>query len=475
MSILRFSRKIPKYSLSEVMNRMSPVPNTFLLGNPASPYASFSRSHPLPQIRETAESHTRFTERHLHCVWADHRLRPPLLRTARGEELQILHPGDWNQGAGPDFRNAQWRVGGRQFQGDVELHLHPMDWIHHGHEKDPHYREVRLHVSYHPGELPVGALPKGCEEVALKAELDRRSHFFFESIDVSAYPWDRDSTPSGLRAWFQSQEDPICIQMLESAGLERLRRKTQRMLNLIRSVGTDQALYQTLMRGLGYYRNAEAAEQLAVQLPLTRLRHHTQGDPFRGYAALLGCSGLLPYEKAGPMFPPWFPLRSLWDQWWRMRDAIGETAGAGNDWRMDQCRPGNHPARRLWAAAYWFRQGQDPGETWSPQQEESESGWIRRCTSLLQVPPPPSAPDEPNIVGPARSASLFINAVLPWRLAICAPPEEVNWASSLPLEPLNHRARKAAHTFLGRDAHPRIYSGTLQRQGLLQLAEDYGL
>lgn len=392
--------------------------------------------------------------------------------TNRGEPVNIFHPGQWNQGPGPDFRDAEWAIGGRRYQGDIEIHVHPIDWVHHHHGQDDRYREVRLHVTYHPGELPVGTLPTGCEEVSLKASLDQRSHFFFESVDIHSYPWDQEAAQSGIREWLQHQSEETCTQLLEAAGHERLRRKTQKMLSLIQSVGSEQALYQVLMRGLGYDRNADATEKLARTLPLSRLRHYTDSDPLHMYAALLGSAGLLPNDEPGKAYPDWFSLRSLWDVWWRIREGIGETYTSENAWKFVQCRPGNHPARRLWAISQWYSTQQNPAEFWSPGSEESTRKWIQRISHTLQVLDPDQATQ---VIGPGRASALLFNAVLPWRLACFQAPPETDWWKFLPAEPMNTKSKRAFHAFFGRDAHPRICRGSLRRQGLLQLAEDYGV
>lgn len=447
-----------------------PRPSTFLrdLFPESDQYRTWGVQAPL-RTAEPDPDWEPFTERHLHCVWFDPKLRPRDLVSSRGEDVRILHPGDWNHTKGPDFLNAEWTVDGRHYQGDVEIHIRPMDWVHHGHTDDPAFARVRLHVTYDPGELAPGTLPDGCAQVSIKDELEKRSHFFFESVDLSAYPWDRDGTANGLRKWFDDQSDETCGKWLEAAGQERLRRKTQRMSRLIRSVGPREALYQGLMRGLGYHRNADPAEELARALPLAQLARHADGDPVRAYALLNGCAGLLPEDATPTRFPDWFSLRALWDVWWRNRETFDAIRLLPERWRMDGCRPGNLPSRRFWAAAVWHLRL----ENWSPKNEETDEVWKHRLFQELRVPSP-ATDEEARIVGPERAAALFINAVLPWRFCVGATSPSKNLLHKLPSEPMNSRTRRAAHRFLGPDRHPRIYRGGLRRQGLLQLAEDYG-
>jgi hypothetical protein len=70
--------------------------------------------------------------------------------TVGGEPFQILDPGEWNLGAGPDFRKGRWVRGGMEERGDIEVHLRARDWFGHGHDTDPAYDGVRLHLVLYP-------------------------------------------------------------------------------------------------------------------------------------------------------------------------------------------------------------------------------------------------------------------------------------------------------------------------------------
>lgn len=413
-----------------------------------------------------------FTERHLHCVWFDDRLRPAPLSTARGESVEVHKPGRWNFEAGPDFLDAEWSVAGRRMTGDVEIHIRPMDWKHHGHTEDPRYRNVRLHVTYEPGSLPRGMLPPACEEVSMRHALDQRSHFFFDSIDTSAYPWDIDGSLSTLRLHCQDLDDEQRGALLDAAGQERLRRKSLRMARAVSAVGAEQALYQAILRALGYKRNAETSEELARRIPLHELRREACGDVDTAYALLLGVSGLLTHEKDFKGLPPWADARSLWNIWWRHQFSFTERQLTAGQWRLDSCRPGNHPVRRLRAAAELFIRRPSIEDQLVPSPNESPKRWLDRCRQTLEVREPGNGA---RLIGPERAAAILVNALLPWRAVI--EPEEVPMTllRALPSEPPNATARTAAHALFGPNHHPRLWRGTLRKQGLLQFHEDFGI
>jgi len=453
------------------MNALSPHVDVFAEADHYLRFCSIQQG----KVAESEPVLDPFTERHLHCIWFDDRLRPECLVTERGEELRIVHPGTWNHEKGPDFFDAEWSVGGRRMRGDVEIHIRPMDWKHHGHSQDPYYQNVGLHVTYEHGELSEGLLPAGCEEVGLRTCLDQRSHFFFDSIDVHAYPWQKDGSRSGLTQFFLDKSEEDCGRMLEAAGQERLRRKSLRMARVVQAVGEEQALYTSLLRGLGYKNNADVSENLSRVLPVSMLRNLCGGQEDRAYAFLLGAGGLLPSTSEERGLPDWLAVRPLWDAWWPHQHPFIEKALQRDAWRLDHCRPGNHPVRRLRAAAQWVAGSDSLCTLFAPQKDQKEKHWVRTCLNILQVSSPEPTLDSTNVVGPVRAGTLFLNALLPWRLCSgkCVPGPEL-W-SSLPDEAFNSKIRHTAAMLFGPDQHPRLYRGGLRKQGLLQFYEDFQL
>jgi len=79
-------------------------------------------------------------------AWLHRRFGPEALFTTDGHAIQVIHPGQWNHDAGPDFLQAVVKLGELTFRGHVELHVAGSDWYAHGHHQDPAYNAVILHV-----------------------------------------------------------------------------------------------------------------------------------------------------------------------------------------------------------------------------------------------------------------------------------------------------------------------------------------
>ncbi len=83
--------------------------------------------------------------------WAAGEWRGETLTALTGERFVVVYQGRPGGGAGPDFRDAVLaRPDGRRVCGDVELHVRPECWRSHGHEYDPRYDGLALHIAIRP-------------------------------------------------------------------------------------------------------------------------------------------------------------------------------------------------------------------------------------------------------------------------------------------------------------------------------------
>jgi len=439
--------------------------------------AAYRRQQPAEAVCETAGRWFPYTERHLHALWFDERLRPQNLKTSHGEPVAVENPGRWNLEAGPDFSGAVLLIGRekRRVAGDAEIHIFPNGWKSHGHANDPRYSGVRFHITWFSGKIDESLFPPGTVHIPL-ADICAAD---LESLDLSAYPYHE---PHAAAEFPLSRKSPDAIsRILEGAGEERLRQKTLRMAWLIRQRGEAQALYEETAAALGYKHNKTPFRKLAQSLPLEALAQY--GDDWKPvYAVLLGISGLLP-KQPGSGWPQASKteLRSLWDCWWREQHKWEEIAPLHkNEWRLAGVRPLNHPVRRLAALSQWVASGTFQGRARSPNAPPvliSVEGRTARRAVPTQFPKcfwsthtGWSGKEKPaELVGADRLHAIELNVFVPCRLA----KGDGSVLRNLPVEPLNSVIRETAYTLFGPDHSPKLYRTAFARQGLIQIFNDF--
>jgi hypothetical protein len=421
------------------------------------------------EVRETAGRYFPYTERHLHALWFDDRLRPKELKTSRGEPVTVESPGRWNLEAGPDFSGAVLLVGReqRRVAGDAEIHIFSNDWKNHGHHNDPRYADVRFHITWFPDKTDEKLFPPGTIHIPL-ADVCAAD---LESIDLTAYPYQE---PRASRHFPMSGKDmgagSAC---LESAGEERLRQKTRRMAWLMQRRGEAQALYEETAAALGYKHNKAPFRKLAQSLPLEALAQYG-ADWKTAYAVLLGISGLLP-KQPGSNWPEASKkeLRSLWDCWWREQHKWEEVAPLDKtEWRLSGLRPLNHPIRRLAALSQWIAFGFFQGRDASPRRPRTAGTAVptqfTKC--FWSTHAGWSGKEKPaELVGQDRLNAIELNVFVPYQLA----KGDGSVLQNLPTEPMNSVIRETAYTLFGPDHSPKLYRTALARQGLIQIFNDF--
>lgn len=424
-------------------------------------------------------------ERLLQAIWQHQRLRRDELKTLDGRTVRILHPGFHNLEGGPDFRGAVVQIGDdAPRSGDIELDLRASGWHAHGHDTNPAFRNVLLHVLWE-GERPAaGAPPVLLMRPALDAPLGELSLWL-------------GGEPSP--AWPEEQRGQCCaplrglgaaelVELVQQAARVRLRSKAAQFQARARQAGWEQSLWEGLFRALGYKHNVWPMQRLAE---LRACWLVAPRDLLAVQARLLGLSGLLPAEVAGHLPGNEGYLRQIWDFWWRERDAMAEVILPKVAWRLHGIRPANHPQRRLALAAGWTLAGELAGklERWCAT-ETRDAALAASLLEALQVGPDdfwswhwtlrskPLKKQHP-LLGATRLTDLAMNVVLPW---LWSRAEE--GGNAVVRQALEHRYFKwpaAEDNAVLRLARQRLLGGTRQRalsgaaaqQGLLQIVRDF--
>ena len=307
------------------------------------------------------------------------------LRAVDGRRVQALYAGRPAPGHGPDFQDAVVLLDGERRTGSVELHRKPSDWRAHGHDADPAYDGVVLHVVARAEQagpdLPVVELRArkrgGPQEPELLAQAAREGS-------------------AGLR------------QMLVRSGAARFRERADAAARRIAEAGPEQALHEAVFDALGYAENREPFLRLARAAPAAELARLARETPEAERAAalerrLLGAAGFgdAPDGADGSEPPP--PRRP--------EDA------SRSAWRTAGVRPANHPRRRVLGAAALLARAADEGLL---------SACARACAggpsalkALLTV-----AGARGTLIGAGRAREIAVNVALPALAAAGAPGAE---------------------------------------------------
>ncbi len=277
-------------------------------------------------------------EKLMQYVWQHRLWLPSDMATVDGQRVDVLDPGLLNTDAGPDFFNAKIRIGERVWAGNVEVHVRASDWHRHGHDSDPAYDTVVLHVVEHDdtrirrkdgAEIPQIVMP-------CAADFSERYH---EMVDnpVAELP---------CAAHLLTLPRIYLGDWISALAFERLYQKSERVLDWLERFKGDwqQTIYATLARALGFGINSDPFERLAAATPLRCLMRH-RGDAGMVEAMLFGQSGLL--DKAIAQYPEDPYVSALKRDYDFARAKYGLEPLRDPGWKMARMRPQNFPHRRI--------------------------------------------------------------------------------------------------------------------------------
>jgi hypothetical protein len=278
----------------------------------------------------------------LHYVWQHQYFDKADLRTAAGEEIQVLRPGHRNADAGPDFLNARLRLGEVEWNGAVEIHLRASDWARHSHQTDPKYDQVILHVvGSHDAEVARtngSLIPALALQARLAPELLAR---YQALVDAPA------AAPLPCAPLLNLVPEITKTMMTERALLERVERKADVVMELHQVLGQDweATAYHALMAAFGFQKNSEPLARLAKALPLSVLRRHRH-DQRQLEALLFGQAGFLVENEETTDDEYIRDLRQE-HEFLRHKYSLGAAALAVHEWNYLRLRPANFPPVRL--------------------------------------------------------------------------------------------------------------------------------
>ncbi|HZP57646.1 MAG TPA: DUF2851 family protein [Dehalococcoidia bacterium] len=347
----------------------------------------------------TAAAAPRLTEKQLSELWRGRRFPSGALVTRSGVPVTVISPGRAGRGPGPDFRGAVIAGPSRlPVRGDVELHVRSSSFRAHGHERDPAYAGVVLHVVFEDDTGEDTPLPGGrtAPVVALAPWVARRAGELERWLAQPAL-WREPCHDAVARLGL-----PAVLAALDAAGDARVAARVARFAEDAAGDGPPQALYAGLLEALGYGGNAAPMRELARRLPwrlLAGLAGEDDDRARRMESLLLAAAGLAP-GAAGTALPP------------------GVAPLAPSAWKRSGVRPANQPARRIAAAAVLLASAGPEG--------------LLACTDAASAGEAIAAlrAASGGRIGRARAVEVLVNVVLP-AAAASGEPARIAGAAAL--------------------------------------------
>jgi hypothetical protein len=373
-----------------------------------------------------------------------------VLRTTDGRRVRVVYPGRPAPGHGPDFRDAVLEIDGAPVRGPVELHRVPADWLAHGHQDDPAYDDVVLHVvaqsSGSGPRSPAALTDKGGDEhgaeraggTSAMEAVDR-----LPTVVLSGKERRRKGLPEIFKG-LTGLDDATLHRRLTEAGLARFDERVEEAQRGIEAHGADQFIMARVMDCLGYSENRAPFGELARRAPYSILRAASRtGREGQRTAVmerlLLSGAGLAPVSDEWAFFVGTQPMR-------------------GSKWRVAGVRPSNHPRWRIAGLARLLSTSGVIGLAgWMRSASE---GGVAALLGALTV----RAENGSALVGDARAREVLVNAALPVLAAMGDERARCMYerAPSLPDNTVTREARNLVGTRKG------LRLGACQQQGLLR-------
>ena len=274
-------------------------------------------------------------EAFLHYVWSTLNFDFHRLKTTDGTPVHILHTGTWNTDQGPDFIDAKIQLDRLEWTGNVEIHYKGDDWYNHGHDTDPVYNNVILHIVFEASAKQVcrndgSPIPEIVLKDRISPHLTRKASELL--LSEHQIPCERH---------LQTIDQDLLKKFISDLSEMRLAEKVLHYQQEIIGVRTDwaQLLWEEIIAYLGHLKNREVFRQIAREVPYKLYCKHLD-NPIQAEALLMGTAGLLTgtthddYQKK--LKKEWTYLSTLYD--------LSPVHYPLNFFRM---RPANFPTVRL--------------------------------------------------------------------------------------------------------------------------------
>lgn len=341
----------------------------------------------------------------LQYIWRTQKFDHAGLRSTDGEVLEIIRAGTINVDQGPDFMDSRLRISGQMWAGKVEIHTRSSDWYRHGHENNPDYYNVILHVVYEDDQPVKDPYGEKIPTLELKSRIDENileTYRYLSSYTYTMIPCE-NLISSVSRLNITSWKEAMAVARLEEkyAQIEEV--------FLYSDKNYQETLFKLLCRSFGFSKNNTAFEWLANTIKFKTISKHL-GNRLQLESLLYGQAGMLTGTEKEE-----YPT-NLYQEYTFLAEKYGLEHIDATVWNFARMRPQNFPTVRISQLAdFLFHYGQtlmyslEWQELVDKLECQASSYWndhYRFGVKTKQV--------RPKKMGQASKDSIFINVLVPF-------------------------------------------------------------
>lgn len=482
-------------------------------------YLKFTQQFSQVQVRED-ESRVHVPEKAIRCIWNDQRFNTKKLKTTDGDDLEIVFPGYWNFGPGPDFKNIAIKVNGFVYEGDGEIHVYSTDWKSHGHSSNPDYDNVILHIFMWRGR---GKRPRKKQDTGKRSPVAGGQIFEFEirdyltkgiielssELDFENYPVLNQFNYGACHKPLSRLSKEKLTDLLNAAGEARVYTKMDRFHDRIIMNGYEQTFYEGVAEALGYPSNKQPFQVLAETVTLhgmfDLLPKKLRGSErvMHVQSMLFGAAGLIDSSKTFTAASDRKYFKQLESLWQKYRELLPPSSLRAKDWKFGGTRPANYPYRRIAGLAHLLVRSQPQGmfamfnrEFNSVIKKLGDTGYTAKIPSRIYdffcveakdywsehyTPGGKKLAQPQQLIGSSRSREITVNILLPIGLVYARASRSVQMEAALNRlyqtgkgKSDNKMLRFMKHYILGNQKELiGILQSDKQVQGLMQVYQDF--
>lgn len=277
-------------------------------------------------------------EEFLHYLWKYSLYDQDKLFAGDANKIIVLDPGVYNRDSGPDFFNARISIDGMIWAGNVEIHIKSSHFDIHGHQNDPAFNNVILHIVAENDKRVYNT--RGEEILTSVISFDPGLYEKYLTLVNNPYI-------IACQNDIKAVDVMIMRHWLDSLLIARLDKKSESIFRVLSETGNDweETFYRLLTRYFGFRVNTEPFEMLAGALPFRIIRKHAD-NLFQIEAMLFGTAGLLDTGLFRDALSDEYYL-DLIKEYTILSSKYSLHPLHGWIWKFSKLRPANFPTLRL--------------------------------------------------------------------------------------------------------------------------------